>query len=388
MPLITDNESLREVCALLVEEKYLAVDTEFLREKTYFPKLCLIQIAAKDRAYVIDVLADDIDLSPLWALLANPNSVKIFHSGRQDIEVIYNYGKFIPTPLFDTQIAASVCGYGDSIAYDHLVQELLQKGIDKSLRHTDWSKRPLSEKHIEYALYDVIYLREIYFQLKEKLENWGRDSWIIEETENLADLKNYQIDFESEFHKVKIKQDKPEVMLRIRELYKWREKKAINDDKPRNHIIKSDIIFDIAKAKPANIEELNNIRSFNKSSYSEEIIEILQNIDYSNKASIRKERVFNRELESMLRLLLQIRSAQKQVAEKVIANSEEIREIARGSNDIRPMQGWRYEIFGQYAEKFMKGEISIAFINGEIRLVEFELVPTPAPILEVVEPIS
>ena len=267
MRLIDTNQALTDFCQELTNEPFIAVDLEFLREKTYYAKLCLIQVASPNHAAIIDPLAE-IDLSAFFALMKNPNITKVFHSGRQDIEIIYNQSGFIPEPLFDTQIAAQVCGFGEAVSYENLVKSVLGIQLDKSSRLSDWSLRPLDTKQLEYALSDVTHLVNIYTFLQNKLAETGRLHWLDEEIAILKSPDTYIVRPEDAWQKIRHRSHNSKVLTILRELAAWRERRAQNKNTPRQSIIKDDCLINIAAACPTSKEELEKIRNIRKSSYN------------------------------------------------------------------------------------------------------------------------
>ena len=277
--MITTTEKLTEVCSRFAQLPFITLDTEFIREKTYWPVLCLIQIASKGEAYCIDPLADGIDLTPLFDLLQNENVVKVFHAARQDLEIFYHLTGQIPTPLFDTQVAAMVCGFGESVSYQQLVQELTNTAIDKSMRYTDWSKRPLTESQISYALHDVTHLINVYEKLQDKLAQNNRIEWLTEEMSVLTSPHTYDIGDDTAWTKVKCHFSSPRQMHVFAKICAWREKTAKLKNRPRRHIMKDDMVQELAVAHPTSVEQMDLMRSlpkgFSKSALGTELIEVI-----------------------------------------------------------------------------------------------------------------
>ena len=264
MHLISTTEDLSAACAALAAHDYVAVDTEFLRETTFWPKLCVVQLAGPDTAVVVDALADGLDMTPFLDLMRNERVMKVFHSGRQDIEIVFNMGGFVPHPVFDTQVAAMVCGFGDSISYDQLVQRVSGHHIDKSSRFTDWTRRPLTQKQYDYALSDVTHLRDAYHHLKNRLAEQGRTDWVAEEMEVLTSHETYDLDPENAWTRLKLRVKKPIELAILKELAAWREREARAKDVPRSRIIKDDTIYEIAADQPRDTAALGNLRSLSK----------------------------------------------------------------------------------------------------------------------------
>jgi ribonuclease D len=264
MQIIETTAALAEACETLARSEYLTIDTEFLRETTFWPELCLIQLAGPETEVIVDPLAKDLDLAPFFALMANPAVLKVFHAARQDIEIIVNRGDLIPHPIFDTQVAAMVCGFGDSVSYDQLVQKIKGVHIDKSSRFTDWSRRPLTEKQLEYALADVTHLRDVYLALKEKLEAAGRSLWLTEEMAVLESRETYDLHPDDAWRRLKMRVKKPIELAVLQKVAAWREREARGRNVPRSRILKDDTIYEIAQQQPADAEALARLRTIPK----------------------------------------------------------------------------------------------------------------------------
>ncbi|MGA7033853.1 MAG: ribonuclease D, partial [Pseudolabrys sp.] len=280
MDLISTSDDLAAVCARMAKHPFVTVDTEFLRETTYYPLLCVAQMASPEEAVVVDALATGLDLSPLFALMANESIIKVFHAARQDIEIVWNMAKTIPHPIVDTQVAAMVLGYGDSISYDQLVQRITGDTLDKSHRFTDWTRRPLSDAQIAYALSDVTHLRDVYLKLAEDLDKRGRNNWVEAEMEVLTSPETYRADPERAWERLKSRVRKPKELAVLMEVAAWREREAQTRDVPRGRVIKDDVIGDIAVQAPTSIERLGHLRSlpkgFERSRWGEQIIEAVK----------------------------------------------------------------------------------------------------------------
>ena len=261
MNLITTTAELSKACATLATAEFVTVDTEFIRETTFWPELCLIQMASDDLAVLVDPLGEDIDLAPFFALMADPGVVKVFHAARQDIEIIYKLGQVIPAPLFDTQIAAMVCGFGESIAYDQLVARTTEGRIDKTSRFTDWRRRPLSQSQLEYALADVTYLRDVYRALTAQLKAEGRAGWVESEMDVLSAPETYDLHPDDAWTRLKLRVRKPIELAVLKEVAAWREREARTRDQPRGRILKDDAIFEIAQQQPKDEEALGRLRT-------------------------------------------------------------------------------------------------------------------------------
>jgi ribonuclease D len=386
MQVIKETQELNKFCQVLKSKKFITVDTEFLRDKTYFPKLCLIQIAAEgDIAFAIDPLAFEIDLQPLFDIFNDPNILKVFHAARQDIEIILKLNKSVPRPLFDTQLAAMVCGFGDSVSYESLVKNLLNVQLDKTARFTDWSKRPLTDKQIHYALSDVIYLKEIYLKLKSLIDENSRMCWLKEEMDNLTNPTNYEIIPKNAWLKLKLRSKSPKFLHYVKELATWRELTAQKLDVPRNHLLKEEALIEIAASEPLSVNDLKKIRNLNHRSLTPELNEEIIQIIIHTKSQSHKNIVPKLEsnaslvntkgpLLEILKLLLKIKSEEHQVAEKLIASMQDLSLIvaAKSIEEIEkmpPLNGWKYEIFGKFALEVIKGRLAIKYNNNKIELI-------------------
>ena len=376
--LITDQKALEGFCASLKSETFITVDTEFLREKTYYPKLCLIQIGAADgRAAAIDPLSDDIDLAPVYDLLFDEKILKIFHAARQDLEIFFNQTGKVVHPFFDTQIAAMVCGYGDSIGYENLVRNITGGQIDKSSQYTNWSNRPLSDKQVNYALGDVTHLVKVYEHLAEQLEKRGRTSWAFEEEAVLEDPATYDVDLNEMWRKIKVKSPKPQTLAVLRELAAWREARAQRKDLPKNWVMKDDTLADMAAQAPRDAKALKKIRNMSKDlaegHIGKQLLEVIDSALKSDKESWpevkRKKPPSARTIAivEILKLLLKIQSSEHEVASKLIASSSDLEAIAKDDGaDVPALRGWRREIFGAEALAMKHGKVSIGLKDDKI----------------------
>ncbi len=350
---------------------YIAIDTEFLREKTYWPQLCLIQIATDEVAFCVDTLAEGIDLSPLFKLLENKNITKVFHAARQDIEIFFNLTGKIPAPIFDTQIAAMVCGVGDCVSYKDLVTSLLGVTIDKGMRYTDWSKRPLDDRQIAYALTDVTYLRDIFKILSQRLKENNRASWINEEMNVLTNINTYKTDPYEAFLKLKTGGLKPHSLSVLRELAAWRENTAKNINVPKTFIIKDNILHELALFNPKSVEDLSHVRGFSASNkFASEIYHAIKlGLDNSVKIKLPHKPKAPKSLLDIFKLLLHIKAEELGIASKIIASSDELEKLAVGEVNINSMTGWRYEVFGKFAVSLKNGNIALLF-NPQTNKIE------------------
>ena len=380
MTLITEQTQLVEACRRLANETFLSIDTEFMREKTYYPQLCLIQIAGKKEAIVIDALAEDINLNPVLELMENEAITKVFHACRQDIEIFYNLNHKIPSPTFDTQIGAMVCGYGESVGYDKLVRQITGIQIDKSSRFTDWSYRPLSKQQIKYALSDVTHLRTVFESLSSQLEKSGRTKWLEEEFKTVLNPETYNTPLDKSWKRLKVKNGQPRFLILIRELCAFREREAQNRNVPRNRIIRDDILLDIAARSPKSPHDLAKVRNLTKQFSQGKLGEsILRVVETANKIPVCEapllEKVNNFQhqksaLVDLLKVLLKLKSEDFNVAQKLIANSTDLEAIANNNDaNVLALTGWRKDIFGDDALLLKTGKIALSASNGKIQLI-------------------
>ena len=376
--LITDQKDLETFCNTLKGSEFITVDTEFLREKTYYPKLCLLQVGAPDgTAKAIDPIEGDLDLTPLYDLLFDETILKVFHAARQDMEIFFNMTERLPTPVFDTQIAAMVCGYGDSIGYENLVRNITGKGLDKSVQFTNWANRPLSDKQINYALGDVTYLVEVYRHLAKELEKRGRTEWVFQEEDILMDVNTYTNVHDEAWQCVKIKSPKPKSLAMLKALAAWREKRAQTKDLPRSWVMRDDTLADMAAQMPKDKKHLKKIRNMPaelvESRHGDALLGIIKDVEKSDPKSWpepKKRKSLPPQISAtvdILRMLLKVESAQNGVATKLIASTDDLEKIAmEGQTDVPAMKGWRYEIFGQYALKTVKGELALGLKGTKV----------------------
>ncbi|MGB8038993.1 MAG: ribonuclease D, partial [Pseudolabrys sp.] len=359
MDLITTTDELAAVCSRMARHPFVTVDTEFLRETTYYPLLCVAQMASPAEAVVIDALATGIDLAPFFALMANEKVVKVFHAARQDIEIVWNMAKTIPHPIVDTQVAAMVLGYGDSISYDQLVQRITGDTLDKSHRFTDWTRRPLSDAQIAYAVSDVTHLRDVYLKLATDLEKQARSNWVEAEMDVLTSPETYRADPERAWERLKSRVRKPKELAILIEVAAWREREAQNRDVPRGRVIKDEVIGDIAVQAPTTIERLGHLRSlpkgFERSRWGEQIIDaVKRGIERDHKTLPRLDRfrpaANGAAIVELLKVLLRMTAERHGVAAKVIATVDDLDRIAADDEaDVPAMKGWRRELFGDKA---------------------------------------
>jgi ribonuclease D len=385
MRIVETNEALAAFVEELSHAPYLALDTEFLRDQTYYPRLCLIQVAAPGLEGIIDPLAHEMDLAPFYALIARPDIVKVMHAARQDIEIFYLQGGVLPDPLFDTQIAAMVAGFGDAASYETLARKIAHVEIDKSARFTDWSHRPLSKRQLEYAMADVTHLRVIYEWLRARLEKTGRASWVAEEVAALQDPALYKLDPDQAWKRLKPRTSNKRFLAILAALAAWREREAQARDIPRGRVLKDEALTEIAAHPPETGEALERIRAvpkgFANSKIGKGLMEaILQGMSAPPPEGVvadtrqqRRRREPSPSVVDLLKTLLRLRAETAHVAPRLIANAEEIERLAAGEDDGLPsLHGWRLEVFGKDAIALRKGELAIAVENGEAVVVELE----------------
>ncbi len=379
MKLITDAAELAELCTRLKSEPYITIDTEFLRDKTYWPQLCLVQVAGANEAVAIDPLVG-MDLAPLAALLADPDVVKVFHAARQDVEIFYQLTGTIPHPLFDTQVAAMVCGFGDSVGYETLAGKLAGAKIDKSLRFTDWSNRPLSDKQLHYAISDVTHLRIVYEKLSARLAKSGRSSWLEEEMAILTDPNTYRLSPDEAWQRLKPRSNSPKFLNVLRELASWRESEAQRRNVPRNRILRDEALLEVAALLPQSIADLARSRSVGKSmaegSLGAVMIEVVARglARSASDAPILAERLEVPQgrgpLIELLKVLLKLKSESNDVAQKLIANVADLEAIACSDQaDVPALKGWRLEVFGDDALALKQGRLALTVANDAIRII-------------------
>ncbi len=377
---VTDTATLVKVCAGLRKADFFAVDTEFLRESTYWSKLCLIQVAGGDVEAIIDPLAKDLDLRPFLGVMAEPTITKVFHAARQDLEIFYRLMGQVPLPLFDSQIAAMATGLGDSIGYDTLVQKMLNQSVDKGSRFTDWSRRPLTDKQLTYAIGDVTHLRDLYPLLVGRLEEHNRLSWVDEEMAGLTNPGIYQFNPEDAWRRMKIRKYTPQWLAVMRLVSRWREREAQTRDKPRGRIIKDDAIYEIAQQAPRNAEALGRMRAiprgFERSSIAQGLLAVINEAldDPAQHApEIKRPPAMPPGLgpvTEMLKVLLRIKAEDLGVAPRLIANAADIEQLAAFDDaDIPALKGWRFEAFGDEALRLKRGELSLT-LKGKRAVIE------------------
>ncbi|WP_343078734.1 ribonuclease D [Ostreiculturibacter nitratireducens] len=380
---ITSTEDLARFCEAAKSVPYVTIDTEFLRERTYYSKLCLIQMAlpGKDgEAVLVDPLSNGLSLAPLYDLFRHTGTVKVFHAARQDLEIFFIEGRVFPEPLFDTQVAAMVCGFGEQVGYETLVKRIAKEGLDKTSRFTDWSRRPLSEAQMNYAIADVTHLRVIYEFLAREIEKTGRRKWVEEELQILTDPATYVTKPEEAWEKVKTRTNSGRFLAVVRELARFREGYAQARNIPRSRVYKDDALLELASTKPTTPEELGRSRLLLREARRGEIAEgILAAVktglsvppeDFPKPDTSREQLQVNSALADLLRVLLKAKSEEAGVAAKLIATTSELDEIAAGRRNVAALKGWRHEVFGADALRLCKGEIALSARGGAVRVVQ------------------
>lgn len=386
MTLITTNAALQAFCKSVEQAPFITVDTEFLRDRTYYAKLCLIQVSGPDKnAVAIDPLAteEELDLSPLFTLFENKNILKVFHAARQDLEILLQLTGKMVAPLFDTQVAAMVCGYGEQIGYEALVADITKERMDKSSQFTDWARRPLSPKQLTYALNDVIHLVDIYKHLTKKLEKEGRVDWVKEEMEILTSPKTYELDPEQAWQRLKLRSAKPRDLAVLKELCKWRELEAQRKDVPRSRILRDETLMDLGFQRPVSEHDLTRIRGISAdmagARIGKTLLEVIQRgieMPEEDAPKLEPKNILSPRLAQvveMLKMLLRIQSTEAHVAAKLIANSDDIESFAEHPDkDEYLTHGWRHEVFGQHAQAMVEGKLALTLEKGKIKLLRIE----------------
>lgn len=380
MRIITSTRDLDDFVAELEKGSYAAIDTEFMRDQTYWPKLCLIQAAGPAAQGVIDPLASGIELTPVHRLLANPGVIKVFHAARQDIEIFYHQGRVIPEPFFDTQIAAMVCGFGEAASYETLVRKLAKADIDKSARFTDWSRRPLSKRQLEYALADVTHLRQVYEILARELEKTGRTRWVEEEEAILKDPDTYRLDPVDAWRRLKPRSGNKRFLAILASIAAWREREAQNRDVPRNRILRDETLLEIAAHPPADAEQLEHIRGL-PNGYAQSragkalMVAMSEAMTAPPPHPLPPEPRYRRDPSpaalDLLKTLLRLRASQYRVAPRLVADNADLEKLASGeADDVAALHGWRAELFGRDAVALCEGKLAIALKDGEAVVLE------------------
>ena len=380
MMLIDTSDALAAFCRRQAHAPYITVDTEFIRDKTYFPQLCLVQIAGPEEAAALDPLAPGIDLSPLFDLMAAGGVLKVFHAARQDIEIFVNLAGAVPAPLFDTQVAAMVCGFGDSVSYETLAGKLAGAHIDKSSRFTDWAQRPLSERQLRYALTDVVPLRTVYEKLAARLAKNGRSSWLAEEMGTLTDPATYRQDPAEAWRRFRVRSNNRKLLALVRELAAWRETAAQQRNLPRNRLLRDESLLEIAAHAPATAADLARTRGLGKN-FAEgklggEILAAVQRVlatpesQYPVPPPRHEPPPGLGPLVDLLRVLLKLRCEENDVAQKLVADTEDLEKIAAADDaPVQALHGWRAELFGKDALDLKRGRLALTAAGKRIKLV-------------------
>ncbi|WP_457645721.1 ribonuclease D [Profundibacter sp.] len=384
MKTLTTTQELADFCEMAAKHPYVTIDTEFLRERTYYSKLCLIQMAVKgddkDCAVLVDPLAQGLSLEPLYDLFRNEDVVKVFHAARQDLEIFFIEGGVFPKPLFDTQVAAMVCDFGEQVGYETLVRKIAKESLDKSSRFTDWSRRPLTDAQKTYAIGDVTHLRVIYEFLKEKIEKTNRTKWVEEELKVLLSPETYIIQPENAWKRVKTRSNSGRFMAIVKELAAFRETYAQGRNVPRNRVYKDEAMLELASTKPKTMQDLGRSRLLQREARKGEIAEgILAAVakgfetdpaDFPKPDKSREKLQVNPALADLLRVLLKSKAEEAGVALKLIATSAELDAIAAGQRDGKSLSGWRNEVFGKDALRLCDGKIALTAQGTAVKVVD------------------
>lgn len=388
MHLITNQEELNTACGILAEAPYITIDTEFMRERTYWPKLCLLQLAraegdwGEEAVYLIDPLAE-IDLAPVFTLMADTSTLKVFHAARQDIEIFVNLAGAVPAPIFDTQVAAMVCGYGDQVGYETLVKRIAKAQLDKSSRFTDWARRPLSSKQLKYAAGDVTHLRVVYESLRDQLAKSGRGSWVDAEMSVLRSVSTYVVEPDEAWKRVKTRSNDPRFLAVVKSLAKWREEEAQRRDVPRGRILKDDAVLEVAANRPKTRDQLLASRSLQREGRKPEVCDAILAAVVAGEAAPPEEPVQNarqflrpkpgaQALSDLLKVLLKAKAEDLGVAQRLIASASELEDLAQGMREgVKTLEGWRMEAFGADALRLIDGKIGLS--AGPAGVLVFEI---------------
>jgi ribonuclease D len=382
MTVLTDSAEVAAVCARLRKQAFVTVDTEFMRERTYYAQLCLIQIAGEDEAVAIDPLAKGMDMAPVLDLLSDEAVLKVFHAARQDLEIFFQMNGKVPHPVFDTQVAAMVCGFGDQIGYEAIVRKVVGNQIDKDSRFTDWQRRPLTDKQVTYALADVTHLRSVYSHLAETLDKNGRTSWLKAEMDTLTSEGTYRVDIDEVWRRIKIKGRKPRQIAILKELAAWREETAQRKDIPRMRVIKDDALIQIATQQPKSADELGKIRMVPQGmARSEDGRNMMAALERA--LAIPDDALPKREssgsplpdapaaLVDLMKTLLRAKCEMEGVAPRLVANMADVERFAAEDDPESPLlQGWRYEVFGRDAQRLKQGKLALALEGESLKLIE------------------
>ena len=384
MKTLTTEAELDAFCTMAQMHPFVTIDTEFLRERTYYSKLCLLQIAVPgtcvDDAVLVDPLSPDMRLEPLYRLFRDTSVVKVFHAARQDLEIFWNDAKIFPTPLFDTQVAAMVCGFGEQVGYETLVRKIVKEQVDKSSRFTDWSRRPLTDAQKTYAIEDVTHLRGVYLFLKAELERTDREAWVVEETQSLTDPAIYDVVPSEAWRRIKTRTSSNKFLAYVRELAAFREQYAQTRNVPRNRVYKDDAMVELASTKPTTHEDLSKsrllLREARKGEISDGILNAIKTVNAMDPETFPKLPKSNDKLQvnpalaDLLRVLLKAKSEGSDVAQKMIANTSELDALAGGQRDLPSLKGWRMDVFGSDALRLCEGRVGLAVKGNKVKLFE------------------
>tara|TARA_B100000767_G_scaffold44631_1_gene38884 strand:+ start:4229 stop:5386 length:1158 start_codon:yes stop_codon:yes gene_type:complete len=384
MKTLTTETELDAFCTMAQMYPFVTIDTEFLRERTYYSKLCLLQIAVPgtcvDDAVLVDPLSPDMRLEPLYRLFRDTSVVKVFHAARQDLEIFWNDAKIFPTPLFDTQVAAMVCGFGEQVGYETLVRKIVKEQVDKSSRFTDWSRRPLTDAQKTYAIEDVTHLRGVYLFLKAELERTDREAWVVEETQSLTDPAIYDVVPSEAWRRIKTRTSSNKFLAYVRELAAFREQYAQTRNVPRNRVYKDDAMVELASTKPTTQEDLSKsrllLREARKGEISDGILNAIKTVNAMDPETFPKLPKSNDKLQvnpalaDLLRVLLKAKSEGSDVAQKMIANTSELDALAGGQRDLPSLKGWRMDVFGSDALRLCEGKVGLAVKGNKVKLFE------------------
>ncbi|HEX5079495.1 MAG TPA: ribonuclease D [Geminicoccaceae bacterium] len=386
MTLLTKTADIADLCDELAQEPFVAIDTEFMRDRTYWPKVCLIQLAGRNRHAAIDPLAPGIDLAPLFALMANPAVAKVFHAARQDVEIFHHLSGAIPTPLFDTQLAAMVCGYGEEVSYETLVTRLAKGRIDKSSRFTDWARRPLTRQQLDYALADVIHLRVVYQRLEAQLRQTGRSEWVAQELAGLTDPRTYEQPPEEAWRRIKVRSREPRFLAVVQALAAWREREAQRRDLPRNRILRDDLLLELAASRPRSIDDIAKLRRISldrgSAAGATAAVRAALELPEAELPEIEPAAKLPRgigPLVDLLRVLLKFQCEEHHVAQRLVATTADLEAIAAfDAPDVPALRGWRLDVFGRAALTLKQGRLGLAVDRGKVVLVPMPRLVEPA----------
>ena len=385
--IINSSSKLNDFCKQTSDHSYVTIDTEFLRERTYYPKLCLIQLAFPGpddkKAAIVDVQAPGLNLDPFYELLKDRSIIKVFHAARQDLEIFFSARKIFPRPFFDTQVAAMVCGFGEQVAYETLVRKLAMINLDKSSRFTDWSYRPLSDQQINYAISDVTHLRVVYEELKRMLNDSGREKWVEEELSSLLRAETYESNIEDSWKKIRIKNKNPNFVSIVKALAMFRENHARKKNVPRGRILKDEMILELANIKPNKLKDLKRSRLLHEDSkkgwLGNGIISAFQNIPDLTEADLESLKVSKGKkaniegLTDLLKVLLKFKSEEFGVAQKLIASNYDLEMLASDQiSNLPTLKGWRKKIFGDLAIQLKNGQIGLSVSKGSLKIIKLQ----------------